>query len=576
MEFSIKVDPATWQRYISVPRKGEYVLTDSFLNKGTAFTAREREELDILGLVPPAIFSIELQLARGYESFCAKQTPLEKYIYLASLHDRNEVLYYRLLHEYVDEMLPIVYTPTVGEACQKFSHIFRRGRGLYIGIDQKHNIEKILRNYHATEPSVIVVTDGERILGLGDQGAGGMGIPIGKLCLYTACAGISPYSTLPITLDVGTNNEERLADPLYVGLRQHRVRGAEYQDFIDRFVAAVKKVFPNVLLQWEDFLKDNAIFQLERFRDELLTFNDDIQGTAAVVVAGIFGALRLTGGKMSDHRLVFAGAGASAHGIAELFVSALVEEGLPVGEARKRVWTCDTKGLAVSDRDGLEGFKKEFARDRAELAGWKVADPAKITLEETIDNARPTILIGVSATPGTFTEALVRKMAAISERPLVFPISNPTSKAECTAEQAVTWSDGRAIVATGSPFAPVVHDGVRHRIGQCNNAFIFPGIGLGVCVSKARHVSDGMFLEAARALATHVTEADIAESAVYPQLTTIRDCSHSVACAVIRRAVKEGHADPEALVNLEEAVRRAMWFPEYLPIRYEPVGGIVR
>ncbi len=576
MEFSIKVDPATWQRYISVPRKGEYVLTDSFLNKGTAFTAREREELDILGLVPPAIFSIELQLARVYESFSAKQTPLEKYIYLASLHDRNEVLYYRLLHEYVDEMLPIVYTPTVGEACQKFSHIFRRGRGLYIGIDQKHNIEKILRNYHATEPSVIVVTDGERILGLGDQGAGGMGIPIGKLCLYTACAGISPYSTLPITLDVGTNNEERLADPLYVGLRQHRVRGAEYQDFIDRFVAAVKKVFPNVLLQWEDFLKDNAIFQLERFRNELLTFNDDIQGTAAVVVAGIFGALRLTGGKMSDHRLVFAGAGASAHGIAELFVSALVEEGVPVGEARRRVWTCDTKGLAVSDREGLEGFKKEFARDRAELAGWKVADPAKITLEETIDNAKPTILIGVSATPGTFTEALVRKMAAINERPLVFPISNPTSKAECTAEQAVAWSDGRAIVATGSPFAPVVHNGVKHRIGQCNNAFIFPGIGLGVCVSKARHVSDGMFLEAARALATHVTEADIAESAVYPQLTTIRDCSHSVACAVIRRAVKEGHADPEALVNLEEAVRRAMWFPEYLPIRYEPVGGIVR
>ena len=576
MEFSIKVDPATWQRYISVPRKGEYVLTDSFLNKGTAFTAREREELDILGLVPPAIFSIELQLARVYESFSAKQTPLEKYIYLASLHDRNEVLYYRLLHEYVDEMLPIVYTPTVGEACQKFSHIFRRGRGLYIGIDQKHNIEKILRNYHATEPSVIVVTDGERILGLGDQGAGGMGIPIGKLCLYTLCAGVSPYSTLPITLDVGTDNEERLADPLYLGLRHKRVRGDDYQAFIDRFVEAVQKVYPNVLLQWEDFLKDNAIFQLERFRDQLLTFNDDIQGTAAVVVAGIFGALRLTGGKMSDHRLVFAGAGASAHGIAELFVSALVEEGVPVGEARRRVWTCDTKGLAVSDREGLEGFKKEFARDRAELAGWKVADPAKITLEETIDNAKPTILIGVSATPGTFTEALVRKMAAINERPLVFPISNPTSKAECTAEQAVAWSDGRAIVATGSPFAPVVHNGVKHRIGQCNNAFIFPGIGLGVCVSKARHVSDGMFLEAARALATHVTEADIAESAVYPQLTTIRDCSHSVACAVIRRAVKEGHADPEALVNLEEAVRRAMWFPEYLPIRYEPVGGIVR
>ena len=292
MDFSIKVDPATWQRYISTPKKGEYVLTDSFLNKGTAFTARERDELDILGLLPPAIFTIEQQLGRVYESFSAKPTPLEKYIYLASLHDRNEVLYYRLVHERIEEMLPIVYTPVVGEACQKFSHIFRRGRGLYIGIDQKDHIEKILRNYHATEPSVIVVTDGERILGLGDQGAGGMGIPIGKLCLYTACAGISPYSTLPITLDVGTDNEERLADPLYVGLRHKRIRGAEYQEFIDKFVAAVKKVFPNVLLQWEDFLKENAITQLERFRHELLTFNDDIQGTAAVVLAGIYGGMR--------------------------------------------------------------------------------------------------------------------------------------------------------------------------------------------------------------------------------------------------------------------------------------------
>jgi malic enzyme len=339
-------------------------------------------------------------------------------------------------------------------------------------------------------------------------------------------------------------------------------------------VAAVKKVDPNVLLQGEDFLKENAITQLERFRNELLTFNDDIQGTAAVVLAGIFGALRLTGGQMRDQRLVFAGAGASAHGIAELCVSALVDEGVPVLEARKRIWTCDTKGLAVSDRAGLEGFKKEFARDRAELASWKVADPARISLEETIDNAKPTILIGVSATPGTFTESIVKKMAALNERPLVFPISNPTSKAECTAEEAVTWSDGRAIVATGSPFAPVVHKGVRHRIGQCNNAFIFPGIGLGVCVAKARHMSDGMFLESARALAKHVTEADIAESAVFPQIATIRECSHSVACAVIRRAVAEGHAAPEVLVNLDEVVRRAMWFPEYLPIRHDPAGSI--
>jgi len=570
MDFSIKVNPSTWQRYISTPKKGEGVLMDSFLNKGTAFTAREREELNILGLLPPAIFTIEQQLPRVYESFRSKATPLEKFIYLASLHDRNETLYYRLIHERIDEMLPIVYTPVVGEACQKFSHIFRRGRGLYISYEHRDCIEKVLRNYHTTEPSVIVVTDGERILGLGDQGAGGMGIPIGKLCLYTACAGVSPYSTLPIMLDVGTDNEERLADPLYVGLRQKRIRGAEYQAFIDKFVAAVKKVFPNVLLQWEDFLKENAITQLERFRHELATFNDDIQGTAAVTLAGIYGGMRLTGGKMRDQRLVFAGAGASAHGIAELFVAALVDEGVPADEARKRIWTVDTKGLAVSDRVGLEGFKKEFARTRHELADWQVADPARITLEETIDHAKPTILVGVSATPGTFTEAIVRKMASLNERPLIFPLSNPTSKSECTAEQAVLWSDGRAIVATGSPFDPITHDGVRHRIGQCNNAFIFPGVGLGACVSKARHISDGMFLEAARALATQVTEADIAESAVFPQLATIRDCSHAVACAVIRRAVAEGHADEEVLVNLEEVVRQAMWFPEYLPVHCEP------
>jgi malic enzyme len=570
MDFSIKVNPSTWQRYISTHKRGEGVLMDSFLNKGTAFTARERDELNILGLLPPAIFTIEQQLPRVYESFRAKQTPLEKFIYLASLHDRNETLYYRLIHERIDEMLPIVYTPVVGEACQKFSHIFRRGRGLYISYDQRDCIEKVLRNYHTTEPSVIVVTDGERILGLGDQGAGGMGIPIGKLCLYTACAGVSPYSTLPIMLDVGTDNEERLADPLYVGLRQKRIRGAAYQDFIDKFVAAVKKVFPTVLLQWEDFLKENAITQLERFRHELATFNDDIQGTAAVTLAGIYGGMRLTGGKMRDQRLVFAGAGASAHGIAELFVAALVDEGVPADEARKRIWTVDTKGLAVSDRVGLEGFKKEFARDRAELADWQVADAARITLEETIDHAKPTILVGVSATPGTFTEAIVRKMAELNERPLIFPLSNPTSKSECTAEQAVLWSDGRAIVATGSPFDPITHDGVRHRIGQCNNAFIFPGVGLGACVSKARHISDGMFLEAARALATQVTEADIAESAVFPQLATIRDCSHAVACAVIRRAVAEGHAEAEVLVNLEEVVRQAMWFPEYLPVHFEP------
>jgi malic enzyme len=576
MSFSVKVDPSTWQRYISVPVKGKAILMDPFTNKGTAFTAHERDELDLHGLLPPAICTMEQQLERVYENFLAKPTPLEKFIYLASLHDRNETLFFRLAHERIDEMMPIVYTPVVGEACQKFSHIYRRGRGLYLGYDQRNNIEKVLSNFHTTDPSVIVVTDGERILGLGDQGAGGMGIPIGKLCLYTLCAGVSPYSTLPITLDVGTDNEERLKDPLYLGLRHKRIRGTEYQDFIDRFVAGVRKVYPHVLLQWEDFLKGNAIKQLDRFRHTLPTFNDDIQGTASVVVAGIYGALKLTGKPMREQRLVFAGAGASTHGIAALFVSALVEDGLSAEEARGRVWTCDTKGLVLSDRSGLEDFKALYARDREETNAWTVADRGRITLEETVANARPTILIGVSATPGTFTESIVRLMASLNERPLVFPLSNPTSKSECTADDAIRWSDGRAIVATGSPFAPVAHGGKTHRIGQCNNAFVFPGVGLGVCVSRARHVSYGMFLDAAKALAANVTAEDLAEGSVYPRLARIRDCSHVVACAVIRRAVAEGHADASVLANLEESVRRAMWFPEYLPVRYEPWGDTSR
>ncbi|HSB36706.1 MAG TPA: NAD-dependent malic enzyme, partial [Thermoanaerobaculia bacterium] len=536
------------------------------------FTARERDELDLHGLLPPAVCTMEEQLLRVYENFCSKPTPLEKFVYMASLHDRNETLFFRLVHERIDEMLPIVYTPVVGEACQKFSHIYRRGRGLYVGYDQRHQIEKVLLNYHTTDPSVIVVTDGERILGLGDQGAGGMGIPIGKLCLYTICAGVSPYSTLPITLDVGTDNEERLKDPLYLGLRHKRIRGQEYQDFIDRFVAAVRKVYPNVLFQWEDFLKGNAIKQLDRFRHTLPTFNDDIQGTAAVVLSGIYAAMKLSGRPMRDQRLLFAGAGASTHGIAALFVSALIEEGLSPEEAHRRVYTVDTKGLVLSNRPGLEDFKALYARDPQETISWAVRDRSRISLEETVIHARPTILIGVSATPGNFSESVVRLMAQLNERPLVFPLSNPTSKSECTAEDAMRWSGGRAIVATGSPFAPVTHEGRTYRIGQCNNAFVFPGIGLGVCMSHARFVSDGMFLDAAKALAAKVTAEDLAEGAVYPQLSRIRDCSHAVACAVVRRAVAEGHADASVLVNLEEQVRRSMWFPEYLPIRYEPAG----
>jgi malate dehydrogenase (oxaloacetate-decarboxylating) len=420
------------------------------------------------------------------------------------------------------------------------------------------------------DPTVIVVTDGERILGLGDQGIGGMGIPIGKLCLYTTCAGIAPYTTIPIILDVGTDNEELLNDPLYLGLRQKRVRGDEYQDFVDRFVDSVKRLYPNVLLQWEDFLKGNAIKQLHRHRNKLATFNDDIQGTAAVVLAAIYGGLRITGQSIRDQRLLFAGAGASGQGIAGLFVAALVEGGLPLDEARRRIWTVDTKGLVTNDRSGLEDFKAAYAREVSETAEWQCKDHSRITLEETIANAKPTILIGVSATPGTFTEEAVRLMARTNEHPLILPLSNPTSKCECTAEDAIRWSEGRAIVATGSPFEPVAYGERRYRIGQCNNAYIFPGVGLGVVVSHARYVSDGMFLAAAKALADQVTAEDFGEASVFPRLSRIRECSHAVACAVAKRAVSEGHADASALVDLEENVRRSMWFPEYLPVRYEP------
>jgi malic enzyme len=570
MKIAIKIDPANGQRYMSVNAKGHALLFNPLTNKGTAFTNRERDELDLYGLVPPIAATVRQQLDRTYENYLAKTSAIERYIYLNSLQDRNETLFYRLVLEHIDEMMPVVYTPVVGEACQKFSHIYRRGRGLYISYDQRDHIEKVLNNAEIKNPSIIVATDGERILGLGDQGAGGMGIPVGKLCLYTLCAGISPHSTLPIMLDVGTDNEERLKDPLYLGLKHKRIRGEEYQAFIDRFVAAVKKVFPHTLLQWEDFLKGNALFQLRRFRNELCTFNDDIQGTAGVIVAGLFSALRITGQKMRDQRVVFAGAGASAQGISDLIVSAMVEEGLSLAEARKQVWTVDSQGLVTKSRTQLEEFKQTYARDIDEVAKYRVQDRSRISLLETICNVKPTVLLGTSGTPGTFSKEVVQLMAQINERPIIFPLSNPTSKSECTAVEAVEWSDGRAIVASGSPFPPVMYNGKKHRIGQGNNAFIFPGVGLGISAGGVKRVTDKMFLEAAKALASKVTEQDLADSAVYPELSRIRECSLAVACATVKQAVKEGLADEEILEDLEETLTQAMWEPKYLPMRYEP------
>jgi len=558
---------------LRVKQRGRALLLDPATNKGTAFPLEEREALGLLGLLPPALCTIEQQLERVYENFRAAPDPIAKHVFLAALHDRNEVLFFRLLHEHVDEMMPIVYTPVVGEACQRFSHLYRRARGLYVTLRHRGRVAQVLANWHGGAPSVIVVTDGERILGLGDQGAGGMGIPIGKLCLYTLCAGVPPETTLPILLDVGTDNEERLADPLYLGVRRRRVRGEEYQTLVDEFVAAVREVHPGAVLQWEDFLKENALLQLERFRDELPTFNDDVQGTAAVTLAGLLAGLRLAGGALGDQRVLLAGAGASAQGIARLLAAALVDEGIPEREARRRIWMLDRKGLVVEGRPGMEPFKRSFARPSEEVAGWRVRDRGAITLLEAVEAVRPTVLIGTSATPGLFSEAVLRALAERVERPVVLPLSNPTSKAECTPSDALRWTDGRAIVATGSPFEPVSLGelgGRRVRISQCNNSYVFPGVGLGAWVGRVRRLTDGMFLAAARELAAQASPDDLEEGALFPRLARIREVSHAVACAVVRRAVEEGHAAPDVGKDLEQRVRDAMWFPVYRPYVYAP------
>jgi len=569
VEFDLKIDPKTGERYAAVHQKGKSLLNDPFMNKGSAFTQQEREMLNLHGLLPYHVSTMKDQVMRNYPQFTSCPTDLAKFSYLESLHDRNETLFYRFLHENIEEVLPIVYTPTVGEACQKFSHIYHRARGLYISYEEIDYLDRMFANFHCKNPSVIVVTDGERILGLGDQGADGMGIPIGKLCLYTLCGGISPYTTLPVMLDVGTDNEERRQDPLYLGMRRRRIRGKQYQNFVDRFVDAVKRSFPHVLLQWEDFLKANAIEQLQRFRDQLTTFNDDIQGTGSMVLASVYRVVQVTGRAMRDHRVLIAGAGAAAHGIAGLLVAAFQEEGLSLEAARKRIWMVDSKGLVTETRPNLEPFKATYARGVAEIGSYRCRDRAQITLEEAVVNAEPTILIGTSAVPGLFNRQIIEAMAGINERPAIFPLSNPTSRAECTPHDAIRWSRGRAIVATGSPFQDVVYNGRTYGIGLCNNAFIFPGIGLGVTAGHIRRVTDAMFIAAAKALASEVSGPGNNAQALSPDLHCVRGYAHSIACAVVRCAVAEGHADEDALHKLEEKVTSAMWFPEYLPYRYE-------
>jgi malate dehydrogenase (oxaloacetate-decarboxylating)(NADP+) len=533
--------------------RGVKLLHDPIRNKGTAFSAEERRLLGLRGLLPPRVSTEDLQVRRIMENLRAKNTDLERYILLSALQDRNENLFYKVIMDHLKELMPIIYTPTVGEACQKFGHIFRRPRGLYLSADDRGDLSRIMDNWPHRDVRVIVVTDGERILGLGDLGADGMGIPIGKLSLYTACAGIHPTNCLPITLDVGTENDDLLNDPLYIGLPRRRLRGEDYDSFIDEFVRAVKDKFPRAVLQFEDFANRNAFRLLRTYRDRMTVFNDDIQGTASVTLAGLLSALRLTGQDLTDQRVLFYGAGEAGIGIGDLLTTALVSQGLSLEEARRRSWFMDSKGLVVASRKDLAEHKLRFAH-----AADGTAD-----LVEAIDQIRPTALIGVSGQPGTYTRPVVERMAELNERPIVFALSNPTSKSECTARQAYTWSKGQCVFASGSPFDVVEYEGRTFVPGQANNAYIFPGLGLGLIVSGATRVPDELFAVAAKALAEIVSEHDLGLGRIFPSLARIREVSTHIAVAVAERVYELGLESVDRPENLTVAVTDSMYQPDY-------------
>jgi malate dehydrogenase (oxaloacetate-decarboxylating)(NADP+) len=533
---------------------GIAILQDPALNKGTAFTEAERDALHLRGLLPPHVASQELQLGRVLENFRRQPTDLEKYVNLRSLHDRNETLFFRLLIENPDEMTPIVYTPTVGLACQRYTHIYQRPHGLFVSAADRGRIAEVLGNWPRRDVAIIVVSDGERILGLGDLGANGMGIPVGKLALYTACAGVPPSSCLPVLLDVGTNNSELLDDPLYIGLHQPRLRGEAYEALVEEFVTEASKLFPGVVIQFEDFATDNAFRLLRKYRDRIPTFNDDIQGTAAVVLAGILSALRVTGRGLGKQTLLFQGAGEAAVGIADLVVKAMVSQGLNEQQARERCWLVDSHGLVVRQRTNLAPHKLPYAHDR--LPAGSLLDAVKAL--------RPTAIIGVAAIGGAFTEEVVRTMSSLNERPIVFALSNPTSKSECTAAQAYRWSDGRALFACGSPFDAVTLGGHSLVPRQGNNSYIFPGVGMGAIVSRSSRVTDEMFMAAAKTLAEQVTEEDLQQGSLYPPLKNIREVSAHIAAAVAGVAYRRELARAAQPTDLLRHVRSRMYEPRYV------------
>jgi malate dehydrogenase (oxaloacetate-decarboxylating) len=556
-----------YSRKISLPAglRGMNLLDTPQWNKGTAFNDHERVALGLQGLLPPHVESLQEQSVRAYEAFNAKKTDLGRHLYLRQLQDSNETLFYRLMLDHVEEMMPIVYTPTVGLACQQFSHIYRRPRGLFVSYPLRDSIGEILRNRPNPEVDVIVVTDGERILGLGDQGVGGLGIPIGKLSLYSLIGGIHPSRTLPIVLDVGTDNQERLNDPEYLGWHHERVRGQEYLDFVDRFVEAVKQELPDTCLQWEDFATPNARPLLVRYQNDLLTFNDDVQGTAAVVLGAVVGASKVAGKSIKEHQLVFVGAGSAAIGVADYLRVAMVEEGLSENEARARFWIVDKDGLLDNDRRDLSDEQKTYARVRNEIADWPRNQHGQIGLAEVINKIDTTVLIGLSTVKGIFTESIVREMARKTERPIIFPLSNPTSHSEAEPADLLEWTEGRALVATGSPFGPVKYGGKSIEIAQCNNVFIFPAVGLGLLASEATRVTDKMMLAGAKALGDHSPALQDPAASLLPRLRNIREVALEIAYGVALEAQEEGLApacEPEAL---RRKVIESQWTPQYQP-----------
>ncbi len=546
------------KRPLYTPYAGPSLLEMPLLNKGSAFTLKERIDFNLIGLLPQNVETIEEQAERAYRQYRLCKNDLDKHIYLRSIQDDNETLFFRLLEEHLEEMMPIIYTPTVGEACEEFSNIYRNHRGIFVAYPDREHMDDILRSATKDKVKVIVVTDGERILGLGDQGIGGMGIPIGKLSLYTACGGVSPAYTLPIMLDVGTNNQQLLDDPMYMGWRHKRISDEEYNEFIDMFMQAVKRRWPNVLLQFEDFAQTNAMPLLERYRDELCCFNDDVQGTAAVCVGTLLAACKSRGVRISEQRVAFVGAGSAGCGIAEQIIVAMKADGLSDAQARERIFMVDRNGLLTEDMEGLYDFQQRLAHASEAIADWPGSQ-----LLDVVEQAQPTILIGVSGQKGLFSEAVIRAMHANCPNPVVMPLSNPTSRVEATPQDILDWTNGQALVATGSPFPPVNVDGRKIPIAQCNNAYIFPGVGLGVVAANATRVTDGMLMAASNALANGAPIVEYGEGALLPALKDIRGLSKAIAFDVAKQAQEEDVALSSSDEVLRAAIERSFWYPRY-------------